>query len=199
MSFSTEFMQFHGYISQFVQPFATHEWAQVVSAAQPFQLRKGEYLTRTDEVSSNVYFVNSGLLRTCFNRDGADVTFGFFFENNIVTEFESFLTQQRSKFCIQALEDCDLIQFSYDDVQQLFITLTEGQILGRLVAERLYLLLQQRTTSLLFENPEERYRQLVLSDSPILRRVNQYHIASYLGITPQSLSRIRKRMMLLEQ
>lgn len=194
VSGNISFAQLQAYLAQFVRPFSDAEWSHIASTITLRRLRKGEKLLKAPEVNHYIAFVNSGALRTFYNRDGNDTTFFFFFENSLVTEYDSFLTQRESQFSIEAIEDCELLVLHSNDLQHLYQNVTDGQLVGRLVAQHLYVLLQRRTASLLFETAEQRYRHLVSSNSPILQRVNQYHIASYLGVKPQSLSRIRKRL-----
>jgi CRP-like cAMP-binding protein len=177
--------------------FSEAEWEQLSAVVTTHQLRKGELFLQAPAVSQHLAFVNKGALRTFHLQDGmADVTFYFFFENSFATDYESFMTRRPTRFCIEAIEDSELLYLSYTDVQRLFIELREGQRLARQIAEGLYLALRQRAESLLLDTPEERYRQLLLTRSPILQRVNQYYVATYLGVQPQSLSRIRRRITL---
>ena len=194
MTASAAYTRLRLYGGQFVPDFSDAEWAHVVASSTLRHLAKGELLLKAPDVSQYIIFVNSGVLRTFYDHDGTDVTFAFSFENGFTTEFDSFLTRTRSRFSIEAIEDCELILFHYDNMEHLLGLLTNGQLMGRLIAQHLYVMLQRRAMSLLFETPEQRYQHLLCTNSPILQRVNQYHIASYLGVKPQSLSRIRKRL-----
>ena len=188
-----QYPQLRAYLSQLVA-FSEAEWAELAAAVSCHSLRKGDALLGASAVSQHLAFITRGALRTFYNHEGNDVTFYFFFENSFATDYESFLTRQGSRFSIEAIEDSEVLLLGYADVQRLFATLTEGQRLARQIAEQLYVALRQRAVSLLLDTPEQRYRQLLDSHSPILQRVNQYYIATYLGVQPQSLSRIRKRI-----
>jgi CRP-like cAMP-binding protein len=174
--------------------FSEEEWLKLIAAIEVRKLSKQDLFLQPEETCKYIAFINRGALRTCYNKNGEEVTFYFFFENTFVGDYESFLTQKPVGFAIEAIEDCELLLFSYPKAQQLFNELQEGQKLARLIAEDLYISLRQRAFSLLLETPEQRYVKLLKENSPILSRVNQYYIASYIGVKPQSLSRIRRRL-----
>ncbi|MCH4009752.1 Crp/Fnr family transcriptional regulator [Companilactobacillus sp.] len=145
------------------------------------------------DVAENVYIVEQGLLRLWNNDDGRDITFQFFFENQMVSSFESLYLNQPSNFSIESLEDTTVqvlskksfeeILDSHEDVRQFFTQ----TICKRFIDYTHYFL------SRIKENPQDRYEELVETEPEILKRVPQYYIASYLGITPVSLSRIRNK------
>lgn len=119
---------------------------------------------------------------------------GFFIEDTTFSDYQSFLTRQPSRMYIQALEDTEVIDISYDAAQYLYRHVPEAEKLGRLLAEYLFILLSNRNSSLLLDTPEERYKKLVAQRPYLFQRVPKYMIASYLGITPEVLSRIRARL-----
>lgn len=194
MDIPAAYDQLRRYGGRFVPPFSDAEWEQVVALSVPRFLRKGEALLKAPAISHHIAFIISGALRTYYNRDGTDATFSFFFENGFATEYDSFLNRCPSSFSIEAIEDSELILFHFNDMEHLLARLTNGQLMARLIAQQQYVMLQRRTVALLFESPQQQYRELLETNSLILRRVSQYHIASYLGVKPQSLSRIRKRL-----
>lgn len=199
MATSASYTQLRTYLSHLIT-FSEAEWERLCAVLTVRHLAKGERLLTAPAVSRHLVFVNRGALRTFHPQEGmADVTFYFFFENSFATDYESFMHRRPARFCIEAIEDCELLYLGYADVQRLYDELQEGQRLARQIAEGLYLALRQRAESLLLDTPEERYRQLLVTHSPILQRVNQYYIATYLGIKPQSLSRIRRRITLASQ
>jgi CRP-like cAMP-binding protein len=158
-------------------------------------LRKGEFLVSEGQVVNNVSFVNKGSFRVFKNMNGQDLTKHFFFANEYATEYISFLTRQPSDICVKALEDSELIELHYDKVQALYEQYPVWQKYGRLLAEHLFIKLAERTHRLLYHSPEENYLHLIESRPDIIERIPQQYIASYLGIQPESLSRIRKRLM----
>jgi CRP-like cAMP-binding protein len=184
---------FKKYLEQFIQ-LEELEWLKILNAIQVKHLKRHEKLLSSNTTCTWIAFVNSGALRTFYNRQGEEITFFFFFENTVASDYESFITRKPTGFCMEAIEDTELLMIPYADIQKLYSQLKEGQKLARFIAEHLYILQRQRTSSLLLLTPEERYLELLRSKSEILNRVNQYYIATYLGIKPQSLSRIRKRL-----
>jgi CRP-like cAMP-binding protein len=123
-----------------------------------------------------------------------EICTGFLIENQYVASYESFLTRKPSTFNIEAIEDTELLDLSYDQLQKLYKTHPIFQIFGRLIAEYLFIFISQRTTSLLLLTPEQRYQKLISNNSALLQRVPQYMLASYVGVTPEHLSRIRRKM-----
>lgn len=87
-----------------------------------------------------------------------------------------------------------MLDLSYDQLQKLYKTHPIFQIFGRLIAEYLFIFISQRTTSLLLLTPEQRYQKLISNNSALLQRIPQYMLASYVGVTPEHLSRIRRKM-----
>lgn len=158
-------------------------------------LRKGEFLVSEGQVVNNVSFINRGSFRVFKTMNGQDLTKHFFFTNEYATEYISFLTRKPSDIAVKALEDAELIELHYDKVQALYEQYPVWQKYGRLMAEHLFIKLAERTHRLLYHTPEENYLYLIESRPDIIERIPQQYIASYLGIQPESLSRIRKRLM----
>jgi CRP-like cAMP-binding protein len=126
--------------------------------------------------------------------EGKEVSTGFAPENYYLAQYDSFLTRQPSLGNIDALEDCQLMNLSYDNVQDLYKELPVFQIFGRKIAEMLFIMISSQTNALLTLTPEERYKKVLEEQPFIIQRVPQYMIASYIGITPEHLSRLRKKM-----
>jgi CRP-like cAMP-binding protein len=158
-------------------------------------LRKGEFLVSAGQVCNKVSFVNKGSFRVFMEVNGAELTKYFFFQHEYATEYISFLTRQPSEISVKALEDAELIELSYDRVQVLYEAYPVWQKYGRLMAEHIFIDLCQRNQALLHQTPEENYIKLLENRPDIIEKIPQQHIASYLGIQPESLSRIRKRLM----
>ena len=150
-------------------------------------------LLREGEIAQNIFFVKKGCLRLWFNNDGKDITFQFFFEHQAVSSFESFLGHQPSLFNLESIEPTTVVTLSkngfdtlynhYPDLKDDFqkITLQRMGHFGRLFLSRIK------------DNPKKRYQELLVNNPEIIQRVPQHYIASFLGITPISLSRIRNR------
>ena len=156
--------------------------------------KKGEFFLGEGQVCKHAGFIKKGLVRYYINHDGEDKTYEFAQENNFVCNYESFVPQKPSTKIIQALEDCEILQISYDNLQVLYQSVSGWERFGRLVIEQVFVQLLHALGSLYTDTPEERYMKLIKDHPDLLQRVSQYHIASYVGVKPQSLSRIRKRI-----
>jgi CRP-like cAMP-binding protein len=163
------------------------------TALKKVELAKGELLATEGKVCQYVYFLEKGCLRGYYNLDGKEVTYWFAFENNFVTSFFSFITRKAGIENIQVLEDCTLWAISYEDLQKLYGKHSDIERLGRIMHERYYVMLEERFVSNHFKEAKERYDNLMTNAPHILQRVPLGHVASYLGITQETLSRIRNK------
>jgi len=149
-------------------------------------------LLREGEISKSVYCIESGCLRSFFLNDGKEVSFQFFFEGDIVCSFESFYNGQPSCFTLETLENTVVRVIQKEEFYKSLENTKmrayyENKIIQRFIAyQKLFL-------SRIKNSPQERYVELLKEHPDIIRRVPQHYIASYLGITPVSLSRIRNR------
>ena len=158
------------------------------------EIKKGDFFLADGQVCKHAGFIVKGLVRYYINHDGEEKTYEFGQENNFVCNYESFLPQIPSTKIIQALEDCEILQMSYTDLQLFYQSVSGAERFGRLVIEQVFVQLLQALSSLYTDTPENRYKKLLKEHPDLLQRVSQYHIASYVGVKPQSLSRIRKRI-----
>ncbi|KAA6438448.1 Crp/Fnr family transcriptional regulator [Dyadobacter flavalbus] len=160
---------------------------------QPRVLEKGDYFVQPGQVCQYVGFIHSGLLRYFVNQDGNEKIYDFGLENDFVCDYESFLPQRPCRRAIQAIEHTGLWVISWSNLQRLFSELTHGERFGRVAIEQIFVKTIGQLVSLYTDSPELRY-QAFLDEYPALPgRITQYHIASYVGVKPQSLSRIRAR------
>lgn len=155
--------------------------------------QKGEYFLKEGDVCKYVGFMISGVMRYYINDDGEDKTYGFAKEYEFICNNESFLPQLPSRQNIQALEDCTLLVIGYNDLQRFYTSLKNGERFGRLVIEQVFVKNLQGLNSFYTDSPELRYEKFVKEYPDLLQRIPQYYIASYVGVKPQSLSRIRSR------
>ena len=158
------------------------------------QLQKGAFLLKEGQVCRHVSFVNRGLLRLYYAIEGKEISIGFVSKGDYTSEYESFLTRKPGSHNIEALTNAELVDLSFDDMQLLYKSYPSFQEFGRKIAETLFIILNQRNTALLVLSPEERYRNMIINNDSILQNVPQYMLASYIGVTPEHLSRIRKKM-----
>lgn len=140
-----------------------------------------------------LYFLEKGALRGFYNLDGKDITHWFAFENEFVTSFHSFSTQQPAIENIQLLEGSILWAISKERLMQLLNQYHEIERLVRIAYEKYYVRLEERFVNAQFKTASERYHYLLAQMPGITERVSLGHIASYLGISQETLSRIRSR------
>ena len=159
------------------------------------KLKRKEILIVEGDICRYAYFIKKGCLRYFHNVDGQEITGQFFFENAWYTDYESFLLQKPSKQNIDALEPTELVLLPKNELQNLYITIPKFEKFGRIMAETAFIGLRNRTELLTQQSAEERYLSLMKERPKVIERVPQHYIASYLGIKPPSLSRIRKRIM----
>lgn len=157
--------------------------------------RKNEVWTVPGEVSREIGFLAGGIFRMYYLRDGKEVNAHFFFEDEFVTAYRSFLSQSPSGCYISALENAELYVFSYEKLQQAYDGSHGWERFGRLISEACYLDAADRSESFLFRNGEERYLDLLRNRPEVLRRIPLYHVASYLGLERETLSRLRKKIV----
>ncbi|KGO94940.1 Crp/Fnr family transcriptional regulator [Flavobacterium subsaxonicum] len=159
-------------------------------------IKKGEFFNMQNFVCSDLGFIRSGLFRIYYFDEEAmeDRNMFFFSEGQFIVSFKSFIYQYPCIYFIEALEDTELYAIKYKDLQNLYSVNTGWSNTGRLLAELFFTYAQSRMETLLFNTVEQRYLKIQNEEPEMLKRIPLYHIASYLGITSQSLSRIRKRL-----
>ncbi len=160
------------------------------------EYNKKEMVLRTGEVCRYAYFINYGCFRYYYNIEGQENTAQFFFENGWYTDYESFLSGKPSKQNIETLEKSQLLLLSIDDLRHLYTVIPKFERFGRMMAENAFLGIRHRNEMLENQSAEERYLNLMKERPKVFERIPQHYIASYLGIKPPSLSRIRKRIIL---
>lgn len=157
-------------------------------------LNKGAYFLKEGQVCRYLGFIHTGLIRYSNNKDGEEVISEFGKEGNFVCNYESFLDQSPSGRNIQAIEPTLLLAISFSDLQEFYRKVPGGERFGRLAIEKIYVDTIKLVTSLYTDTPEERYLKFLEYYPDLQQRIPQYYISSYVGVKPQSLSRIRKRM-----
>ena len=157
-------------------------------------LKKNEYFIREGEWNNKAAFILSGLVRYYVIKNDEESTLEFTEELQFIADFPSFAERGKSKQYIQAVEDCQLLVADYDGVQRIYNEVKEGNLIGRRIIEQRFIVMMNQLQSIYMHNPEQRYSHFVENYTDIAQRIPQYLIASYVGIKPQSLSRIRNRM-----
>lgn len=168
------------------------EWEYYSSLLEVRKFRKREMLIQSGQVCKHIYFVNSGLLRIFFyDSQGEERTFHFTLENDFSTDYESFLFGTKANYSIEAIEDTEVVLMSHFMVNDGYEKLRDGQKLGRLLAEKYFVILSNGIQSIYTLSPLERYNLMNKQFPGILQRVSQKNVASYLNISPVHLSRLK--------
>jgi CRP/FNR family transcriptional regulator, anaerobic regulatory protein len=155
---------------------------------------KKEFILEEGEICDKIFFINYGCAIDFFNIDGEEKIVEFFFENRWFTDYNSFLTGQPTIENLQAIESSEVVHFKKNDLENLYITNPVFEKVGRIMAENAFMNLMRLTSMRTNQDPEERYINLLDQRPELMKRIPQHYLASYLGIQPQSLSRIRKRI-----
>jgi CRP-like cAMP-binding protein len=171
------------------------EFEKLVKISRICYFKKGEYFQRVGDLPHKFGFVISGILRLYYiNDSGDEFNKSLCIENDFVAAYSALLQNRASRLSIQALEETTLLVIGYKDYLKLLNQHMCWQILGRRIAENLFIKKEEKESQFLLDSAETRYLKF-LKEYPCLEvRIKQYHIASYLGITPVALSRIRTKL-----
>ncbi len=179
------------YFTHFVPPLPDHIQSALAGICTVQTVKKNRHLQSIGHTCRTIYFINKGLARIYYFKNETDITECFAFENQIIARVESLFTGNPSKKGIQMLEDAEVVAINAVQLFKMYDTYPEVERLFRKIFEAGYVDTVNRLESLQFHSAEERYRDLLQSSPDILKRVPLKYIASFLGITPVSLSRIR--------
>lgn len=148
-------------------------------------------IIRADKLEKNIYFIKKGIARTYSTIDDNEITFSFGKEGDTIASLKSYIANQKGYENIELLEDCELYELNTANLQNLFNENIEIANWGRKFAEQELLKAEERLISRQLGTATERYNELLKNYPDLIQRVQLGHIASYLGITQVSLSRIR--------
>lgn len=163
--------------------------------SQNYQLPKNTTILTQGEVCRSVYLILGGLARMFYFHNGNDITNQFFFDNEVIADMQSLYSRKPSYFNIQLLEDSQLLEIKYSELEKLYTRYHEIETIGRLLAIECFLEESEYSRSFQMFDSKQRYIQLLQKHPNITNRVGLGHIASYLGITQVQLSRIRSQMV----
>lgn len=167
----------------------------VLKKATKLELRKDEYFSEAGKISRQFGFIIDGIIRVCYyNNKGEEITKYFIEENNLVVDIESFNDEIPSTAYVQAVTDCQLIYFSKRDWQELLNTIIGWENIVHKIISKALIQKVERRSPLISEDAMERYLKFLEVYPNVVNRVPLSYIASYLGITQSSLSRIRKNI-----
>lgn len=169
------------------------EFNHLLSDCKVAFFKRNEILTHPGEVPNDIFFINQGMIRiTVTDNDGNEHTIHFALENQFIADYSSFINKQPALYALQALEDTEVVVMSRKAIEWGYTNMKEGDRLGRLIAEFYFIYQDNRIKNLYARTPKERYDSITEVFPNIHNRVPQHMIASYLGITPVHLSRLKK-------
>jgi CRP/FNR family transcriptional regulator, anaerobic regulatory protein len=185
--------QFHNFVTQLLPNHGLdlHKLDQQVKRQS---IAKDEYLFSAGDVCQFAGFILQGCFRIFLLKDGKEITIDFFLENRPIADYESYFRKCPTPFYFQAVEPSELLILNPSCLELLFEAPLHGQRLQRLFVETLFFRLRNKLLSLYADDPETRYLTLLKHEPELVQRVPQYHLASYLGIEPESLSRLKRRI-----
>lgn len=156
-----------------------------------FSYKKNDIILRDGKVCNYLYFVRSGMISSYYLMDGKEICNWLAIENDIATSYYSFISQKPSYEAIECIEDATIQAISYGKIQQMYTLFPETERAGRLILEEYYSRLEERLLSIQFKSAKERYNLLSENRPEIIKRAPLGRIASYLGMTQETLSRVR--------
>lgn len=158
------------------------------------QYKKDEIILREEQIENFIYFIFQGIVVHLINKDGNVICKNFNLENTYFSSYSSFITRKPSAYSTIAIKNCVVERIHYNSIQEAYKISIEHQKNGRLMAESLFVEESDRTLSFITKSAEERYIELIENKPEFVQQVPLKYLASYLGITAYSLSRIRKKI-----
>jgi CRP-like cAMP-binding protein len=177
-----------------IYPVSTDAQAFLNQKSYPGHLNKGELLVSTGSICSHIYLIRKGILRSFIKEGTKEITTWISSEQELATCITSFGLLQPARENIQALEDCELTALSLEDLQYLYDHFPEANVIGRKILEKYYRDAEERAFIARLMEATSKYKHFIATKSDLLNRVPLKFIASYLGMTLETLSRIRSKL-----
>ena len=190
--------QIKAYLDQ-IAAISSSDWDFFNSKLRRRIIKKKAVFLKLDEIENHISFIESGVVRLYIPKENPEkeITFGFSFKDQFISAYDSFLTRKPSAYQLQTLSETTILSINYNDLQEVYKTTQIGNLIGRLTAEGLFLIKSKREQNLLNLTAEERYIRLFKERPELLKIIPLKYISSYIGVTAQALSRIRKRILLI--
>ena len=185
--------QIKEYLEQIVK-LSDKDWEIFSSKLKKVECNKRTTLLKKGAIENHLNFIEKGSIRLFIPKEENDITFGFCFKGQFMSAYDSFLTQLPSTYQTETLTETTLWRLTFTDLQDIYKRTEIGNVIGRITAENLFLMKSQRELSLLNDTAEKRYLNLFTERPQLIKEIPQKYLASYIGVTPQALSRIRKRI-----
>ncbi len=162
---------------------------------ESIQVKKHVLLEEENKETQYLYFINDGFVRVFFMNDGEDRTTQINCPSRFITSFQSFITQSKAYDNVETITDCDLLRISKANLDKLNTEINNWGVFGEKIYEQALVYNEDRTRDMILLTAEERYLKLIKNHPDIVQNVPLQYIASYIGIKPESLSRIRRQII----
>ncbi len=186
-------IELYNYLNS-ISPIQDKTWNSLKGFFAETTLNKGKYFIEEGQITNKIAFLKSGIIRAFYrNSEGLEYNKHFFIENSIVGGYSSLITGNPNKINQQAISDCKLLVANYSDITRLYDSFPDFERVGRRLAENYFVNKEQREVEIVLLDADKRYLIFQKEYPQLEQYIPQYHIASYLGITPTQLSRIRRK------
>lgn len=190
-----EYTPLINHISQFIM-INEEETERITQAFEVINVKKNTVLEEENRPTKYLYFINEGFLRVFYVKHGEERTTQINCPSKFITSFQSFIGDSKSYDNLQTITDCQLLRISKQHLDQLNHQVKNWRVFTEKIYEQAVLYNEERTRDMILLTAEERYRKLLRSQNTIAKNVPVQYIASYIGIKPESLSRIRRQMII---
>lgn len=171
--------------------FSDESWEELLHCTSPLEYKKNDTLLKEGEVCNALFFVSQGLCRSCHNRDGKEMNTAFYFENEFATNVKSLVTATASSYAIRAHERSTVVRIDKAKLLQAYQKSHQIEAFGRKALEKLTMRQEEQLNDFQLLTPRERFEKLVAQHPAFLQRVSLTQTASYLGMSRETLSRLR--------
>jgi CRP-like cAMP-binding protein len=185
--------KFVNYFSR-ISPLSKEESEGIAQSMQTKSFKKGDHILREGQLSTSTYFILEGCIREYILTDGEEKTTNFFTEEKWAISLNSFSPQNTSNHNWVCVEDTTVVVGDEQQAQKLFKRFPRFETISRTIMEAAFAEQKEALASYYTDSPEQRYLKLMKSRPGLIQRIPQYHLASYIGVKPESLSRIRRRI-----
>ena len=175
-------------------PFTDEELRLIDKYYEVKELKKKDFLLQDGNLCNFIGFISNGTIRHFHIKDGIEKTCDISFENSWVTDFQSFINNTSCRMNLQAMENSIVFIITKENLHKLYAECNKYETFGRIMAERVAQRATEIAMSLSSDKPQERFQKLINNQPNLFQRVPQKYIANFLGISPESLSRIQKRI-----
>lgn len=171
------------------------EWEDFIGHWQPYAFPKNQIVTDFGEVEHYFYFVHKGVIRGFFEKGAEEFSIGFSYNGEFSGVFDSFVLQRPAQYCLETISDCQGLRINHADLNGLYDRHKVFERLGRIFSEMILCGFGSYIQSILADSAEERFNRLFANAPQVFQLIPQKHLASYLGMTPETFSRMRKKTM----